>query len=259
MSIRSLVRRLLAEPGTIDLDIDAAVTSSERKRLVLSKSFLRSVYDQWYAWLHAAQLSSEGPSLEIGAGGGFLKSRVPGTIASDILAISGIDVVLDASALPFEKASLRSVVMTNVMHHLPDIRAFLGEAQRCVKPGGAVVMVEPWVTRWSTWIYRSFHHEVFDPQATTWGVAPGGPLSEANGALPWIVFERDRARFAADFPSLKIVSIRPVMPILYLLSGGVSMRALTPAWTFRSWRRFDAWLVNRFPGLAMFAVILLER
>jgi hypothetical protein len=57
-------------------------------------------------------------------------------------------------------------------------------------------------------------------------------MSGANGALPWIVFERDRDRFEKEFPGLRLRSIRYHTPLRYLLSGGVSRRNLAPGWSF---------------------------
>ena len=85
--------------------------------------------------------------------------------------------------------------MTNVLHHLPQPGRFFDEAAGCVRPGGVVAMVEPWNTAWSRWVYRHhLHHETFLPAAADWEVPRGGPLSAANGALPWILFARDRER-----------------------------------------------------------------
>ena len=125
-------------------------------------------------------------------------------------------------------ASLRAIVMTNVLHHLPDVASFFGEATRVVRPGGAIVMIEPWVTPWSRVIYTVLHHEPFDPTAAEWRVSGNGPLSGANGALPWILFERDRSRFEREFPALRVASITPGMPFRYLLSGGFTSGGMYP-------------------------------
>jgi SAM-dependent methyltransferase len=253
------VKRLLAEPATAGLDLDAVETTSRRHALIESKRFLRQVYDEWYAMIAAELTPIGGPLLEIGSGGGFLATTIRGVITSDVLPLSGVDVVLDAAHLPFGNGSLRGVAMTNVLHHIPDVRLFLTEVMRCTKPGGVLVMIEPWVTPWSRWVYGSLHHEPFDPQAATWSVAAGRPLSAANGALPWIVFERDRRQFEREFQALRVMSIRPIMPLRYLLSGGVSMRALTPGWTFPIWRWIDDRLALLLPGTAMFAMIVVRR
>ena len=62
-----------------------------------------------------------------------------------------------------------------------------------------------WVTRWSRWIYGRFHHEPFDPQRADWEFPLSGPLSGANGALPWIIFQRDREQFEREWaPELHV-------------------------------------------------------
>jgi hypothetical protein len=146
-----------------------------------------------------------------------------------------------------------------VLHHLPQPRAFLSEAARCVQPGGVLVMIEPWVTRWSRLIYGRLHHEPFEPAVQEWEFPPSGPLSGTNGALPWIIFERDRVQFEREFAEWQIQEIRLGMPFRYLVSGGISMKALMPGWTFSVWRRMENALRLWMKDLAMFALIVLKR
>ena len=120
-------------------------------------------------------------------------------------------------------------------------------------------MVEPWLTPWSRLIYRRLHHEPFEPDAAAWEFPGNGPLSDANGALPWIVFERDRRRFESDFPSWKVRSIAPGMPFRYLLSGGVSLRSLMPGFLHSTWKACESCLRPWMHSWAMFAVIVVER
>jgi hypothetical protein len=117
-------------------------------------------------------------------------------------------------------------------------------------------MTEPWVSAWSRLIYRRLHHEPFEPGASDWHFPTTGPLSGANGALPWIVLVRDRAIFQRDFPQWRIESITPMMPLRYLVSGGVSMRSLMPSFTYPLWRGVDRAIANVAP---MFAHIALRR
>jgi len=155
--------------------------------------------------------------------------------------------------------SLRAIVMTNVFHHIPDVRRFLGEVHRCLKPGGVLAMIEPWVTPWSRFVYTNLHHEPFEPASPGWQVDSGRPLSAANGALPWIVFERDRQLFERQFPALRIVALDPLMPLRYVLSGGVSIRSAVPNWSFPFWRGIDELLLRVTPRSAMFARIVVQR
>ena len=254
-----MISRWFAHPDTRDLDIDDPRLISLRRRLVREKVFLTRIYREWYAALIDTLPPGEGRILELGAGGGFLDEMLPGLITSELQPCQNVRVILDGQALPFSDASLRAVLMVDVLHHMPEARRFLKEAARCVRPGGRVAMVEPWVSAWSSLVYTQLHHEPFEPKAAAWEFPPGGPLSASNMALPWIMFVRDRAQFDREFPEWKVVSVRPFMPFRYLLSGGVSLRSLMPGWTFGWWRMLE-WVLSPLNGaLGMFAQIVLER
>lgn len=249
----------LAHPLTRGLDIDSPETTRLRKQIVRKKAFLRKVYQEWYTLITAEVPLRPGEVLELGSGAGFLKEYIPDLITSDVFPVEGVDRVADAYDLPFPDRSLRAVVMTNVFHHFSQPRRFFDEASRCVRRGGRLVMLEPWNTPWSRWIYTRLHHEPFDPHAADWGFVGAGPLSDANGALPWIVFGRDRQRFEEEYPQWRVCSIQPLMPFRYLLSGGVSMRSLVPGWTFNFWKAVE-WCLRPCSGLlAMFVMISLEK
>jgi hypothetical protein len=64
-------------------------------------------------------------------------------------------------------------------------------------------MIEPWVSTLSRPIYTRLHHEPFNPDAKDWSFPDTGPLSGANGALPWIIFQRDRHHFESGSASLE--------------------------------------------------------
>jgi SAM-dependent methyltransferase len=180
-------------------------------------------------------------------------------ITSELVFCPGVDVTLDGLKLPFAAADLQAIVMTNVFHHLSQPHQFLGEAARCISVGGVVVMIEPWVTPWSRLIYTRLHHEPFHPDADSWDFSGNGPLSGANGALPYIIFARDRPQFEQEFPMWHIQTIKPLMPFCYLVSGGVSLRNLMPGFTFRLWQGLETILYPWLDQLAMFALIILER
>lgn len=254
-----LVSHWLAHPSTRGLDIDDPRLVSVRRRLIREKAFLRKIYQEWYAAIVKALPSGDGPVLELGSGGGFLEESVPGLITSELQPCPHVRVALDGQVLPLADGSLRAIAMIDVLHHLPESRRFLREAARCVRRGGRVVMIEPWVSDWSSLIYSRLHHEPFRPDAAEWEFPPGGPLSAANTALPWIMFVRDRHQLEREFPQWRLVSITPFMPFRYLISGGVSMRGLMPGWTFGLWRAAEHALTPWSRQLGMFAHIVLER
>src|SRR5262249_662298 len=155
------------------------------RSIIREKSFLRKIYQEWYASIVAGLPPCEGPVLELGSGAGFLGDYIPSLITSEVFSSPGISIVLDAHSLPFAHSSLRAIVMTNVFHHLTRPRRFLAEAARSVKVGGSLLMVEPWVSTWSRLVYRRLHYEPFDAEAMHWEFPESGPLSGANNALPW--------------------------------------------------------------------------
>ena len=253
------MRRWLERPETRGIPLDSPEMTRRRRDILTRSPLLKRVYRDWYARIEPAVPPPPGRILEIGSGPGFLRDVIPELIRSDILPCGGIDVLMDATRLPFIDDALRAVVMTNVLHHLPDVEAFLRSASRCIRPGGALVMVEPWVTPWSRFVYRRLHHEPFDPGAHSWRVGHGGPLSSANGALPWMLFERDRSALERTFPEWRVEHVEPFMPFRYLMTGGFSMRTLAPRWLFTSCAIVERGLGPWMAQLGMFALLIVRR
>jgi SAM-dependent methyltransferase len=255
----ALLHRLLAHPLTASMQIDDPATTELRKQIIASKPFLKAIYDEWYRTLADELPEINGKVLELGSGGGYCSQFIPELITSEAFPCSTVRLVADAQRLPFADGTLRAIVMTNVMHHLPNVREFLKEATRCLRSGGKILMIEPWVTSWSKFVYTRLHHEPFEPNSAEWTFPPQGPLSGANIAMPWIVFERDRAKFEAEFPELSVEKIRPLMPFRYLVSGGVAMRNLMPGFTHSSWLGLENLLKNQMSRLGMFAFVAIRR
>ena len=160
---------------------------------------------------------------------------------------------------PFSKCSLDAIVMVDVFHHINDVDRFFQESIGCLTEKGRIIMVEPWITAWSALIYKYLHHEPCLPESEKWDFPDTGPLSGANLALPWIVFERDRELFLEKYSDLKINKINLDWPSVYLLSGGVSMKTLVPEWTYPFFRRTELLLKPIMKHIAMFATIVLEK
>jgi SAM-dependent methyltransferase len=255
----TLVGRWLAHPLTKGLDPDDPAATALRRQVIEKKPFLRKIYLEWYGKLLHALPAVPGSVLELGSGAGFFRELCPEAITSEVFVCPGVQSVIDARRLPFRDASLRAIVMTDVMHHIPEPARFLAEAQRTLAPGGRVLMIEPWVSAWSKFVYTRFHPEPFRPEASSWDFPPRGPLSGANGAMPWMIFQRDLAAFRQRFPALEVARIEPMMPFRYLVSGGVSMRNLAPAWSYGLWKAAERLLAPWMRQLAMFAFIALER
>ena len=59
-----LLRRLLAHPLTVGLQLDDPATTDRRRRIISLKPFLRAIYDEWYSILASQLPPGEGAVLD---------------------------------------------------------------------------------------------------------------------------------------------------------------------------------------------------
>ena len=247
-------------PETKDIEnLDDPSVTLLHAEIIKKKVFLENLYIDFYNELIKAEPVAEGKVIvELGSGGGFIKEVVDNVITSDIIELPNIDKVFSAVDMPFEDGSVDTFFMIDVLHHITDSRGFFSEALRCLKVGGKVVMVEPANTLWGRFIYKNFHHESFDTERG-WELEEKGPLSHGNGAIPWIIFCRDRKKFENEYPELRIVGIRNHTPFRYLLSGGLTLRQLMPSFMYPAIKAVE-YVLSPFNNLlGMFQTIVLEK
>ena len=243
-----------------DSNLDAPNTTLQHRAIILRKKFLKKLYIHWYSsFLKIVPDLPDGTILEIGSGGGFIKTLDPLILTSDILSFDHCDMTFSAEAMPFENDSLSAIFMIDVLHHIPNCEKFFAEAQRTLKPEGRIVMIEPANTTFSRLIFKNFHHENFDPSANDWTFPTSGPLSGANGALPWIIFSRDYDRFVKTFSVLSREQIKLHTPFLYLISGGLTFKSLLPGWMFKPCLLFESILKPFNRWIAMFQTITIMK
>ncbi len=254
-----MLSRLFTHPLLRKTNLTDIETIEIRRRLINEKPLLKAIYQEWYELIVDQVKDLNGVVIELGSGPGFLEKHIPRLIKSDIYYLNNCHAVVDGISLPFRNESVAAFTMTNVSHHIREARVFLHEASRCLEPGGKIIMIEPWSTTWSRFIYKRFHPEPFDDQAKDWKFYSDDPLKTSNQAMPWIIFERDRVRFVKEFPELNIAAIQTMMPFRYLLSGGVSMLPLTPAWLTNFWSYFENTIIKRQKKFGLFALIVLQK
>lgn len=243
------------------VEIDSRERALIHRYYIATNPFLQSVYNSWYRELFKMLEFKPGMNvLELGSGSRAVLSQSNSLhkhlITSDVSPGLGTDMVIDSENIPFKNSSLDGLLTVNVFHHFMNADNFFSEAMRVLKPGGKIVMCEPWYSLWSSFVYRNFHHEDFNPNAG-WQLDAAGPLSRANGAQAWIVFKRDRKIFEEKYPSLKIDDIRPHTAFNYILSGGYAIHPIAPAGCYDGLHRIDE-IFSRL-GFPMFANIALTR
>lgn len=240
-------------------DLDSPLRTLEHAKIIKEKYILRKLYTSWYNILFKEIPDhSEKKIVELGSGGGFLKELAPQVITSDFLDLPSNDMCFSALHMPFDNSQLDGIFMIDTFHHLPDVEQFLKEADRTLRPDAKLIMIEPANSHWGRWVYQHFHHEPFDP-SSDWKIPSSGPLSGANGALPWIVFERDRERFTSLFPDLKIKYVHYHTPLLYLVSGGVTLCQLIPDFGYPLLRFIDQFASKINHQASMFMTVVIQK
>jgi len=221
---------------------------------ILAKPGLRQFYTSVYArYLHClARCPKDGQAIELGSGYGFLRTITTDITPTDVTAYDGIDHIEDARKLSFPDNSLRAIFMLNTLHHIPDAELFFQEAQRCLVPGGRILIVDHYPGVISAPIYKWLHHEPWLPKTPAWQFASHNPYRDGNAALAWIIFFRDRKTFLAKFPYLTIASVSPNTPLLYWLSGGLKSWTLISRATLRFAIGLDTALMRISPRFGSF-------
>lgn len=242
-------------------DLDTPATTLLHAQIIQQKLFLKKLYIDFYNQFKMSISDNIETKfiVELGSGGGFVKDIIPNVMTSDVIKIPTVDKCFFAQNMPFEDNTVDAFFMMDVLHHINNSRAFFKEANRCLKVSGKIVMVEPANTLWGRFIYKYFHHEPFEPSGD-WGIkGGGGPLSSANGAIPWIIFYRDREQFEKEFPSFEILKLKPHTPFRYLVSGGFTTRQLLPSFTYSIVKGLETILLPLNKYLGMFLTVEIEK
>jgi SAM-dependent methyltransferase len=193
------------------------------------KPVLRTVYADFFDRI--VEVCVDGHTLEIGSGISNFTERMPEAIASDIQFGSDLDLVADAQRLPFADDFLGNIVMLDVLHHIEYPRLFLQRAAKSLRRGGRLVMIEPAITWGSSLFYRYVHPEPVNMLADPLALGEPDPARDpydGNQAIPTLIATRDRERFHALMPELRIIKVEWFAFVVYPLSGGFKRWSLIP-------------------------------
>jgi SAM-dependent methyltransferase len=111
----------------------------------------------------------------------FFADRVINHYVLDVEPAPSVDVVGDARIMPFSDASIDVVLITQVLEHIPEPIAVIGEIRRVLKPGGTLLLSVPsifpqhgspgdywrYMPQGLQWILRDFHSVTVTGEAGT--------------------------------------------------------------------------------------------
>ena len=195
------------------------------------KKILKQIYSEWYSWIVSDLSKTGGQTVELGAGSGNFKEYYPQTITSDIEPHDWLDMSFDAHAMPFDNGEIGNLVMVDVLHHLADPVGFFHEAWRALRPGGRIMMVEPYPSPFSSLVYKLFHPEPFEFDTDYFAQQPDIQKKawDSNQAIPYLLFYKNLKRFESEFKNKFVITKKKRFSfLLYPLSGGFEHRQLIP-------------------------------
>ena len=130
----------------------------------------------------------------------FFTSRVACHYVLDVEPASSVDVVGDARTMPFSDASMDVVLCTQVLEHIPEPVAVIGEIRRVLKPGGTLLLSVP---------------SIFPQHGS-----PGDYWRYMPQGLQWVL---------RDFHSVKVMGEAGTVPSIFLVLN-VYLQLLTDPW-----------------------------
>jgi len=225
---------------------------------------LRTLYADWYGRVaRALPPETLGERVELGSGPGFSRSFIPALVLTDLVKAPWHDFEVSAEALPFGDSTLGALVLFDVLHHLRAPGRFFSEAMRVLRPGGRVVMCEPYIGPLSYPVYKFLHEESLDMGVDPLRDEPEGTARDpfaSNQAIPTLLFGRKLAAFRRAFPALTLKRLEYLAGPSYPASGGFRGRCLLPLPLWRVLRRVEAALPEVWFRLIGFRIlVVLER
>lgn len=168
--------------------------------------------------------------LEIGSGPGLSTKFINrnNVTLTDLLfwPNSNVQGNIDATSLPFVTNSFDSAFAVDTIHHISYPDKAIVELCRVVRPGGKIIIIEPYVSLLSFLIYKFFHHE-----STTWnyripinGKTVSEKASDGEQSTLQALISNQLSVFEISYKVRKDISLSVTYfsPISFFATGGLS-------------------------------------
>ena len=196
------------------------------------KPLLRMVYHDLFNKILPFILNDKpGKTVELGSGIGQIKEILPDCITTDMFPNPGIDQVESVYELSFADNEITNVIMFHVFHHLRYPGTALRELYRVIKPGGRIILFDPYISLLGRLVYGPLHHEPIAMRDKIIWDAPGGFSPEddsyyaAQGNATRIFH---KGEYNDKLSGWNIVARKRYSALSYIFSGGYSKPQMYP-------------------------------
>jgi SAM-dependent methyltransferase len=225
-----LPRRYFPDHTQNRMQSEGDILRAHNEFLINKKNNLCFLLRNRYEWMNRF-IRPNDMVVEIGAGAGFSKEFINhNIIITEIVPYPWIDLCMDAMNIPFAANAIDVVICVNALHHFTTPIRVLHDINRCLKPGGYILLFEPNPSFLFLLLLRIMRHEgwAFDVDAfnpTTSVNDPADPWS-GNNAVSHLMF-RDKIIFEKHASGYKIVHDIFTECMIFPLSGGVTAKTKT--------------------------------
>jgi SAM-dependent methyltransferase len=228
-----------------------------------NKPILRTIYRQFHQAI-ALQLSNLPDSLvvELGSGIGNIKEVIPHCLRTDLFPNPWIDQTENAYTLSFTDGSVSDLILFDVFHHLRHPGTALREFERVLRPGGRVIIFDPFISLLGLIVFGIYHSEPIGwRDEIIWNAPDGWSAKDtdyyaAQGNATRIFFSRQIPTLLKNW---KIICRKRLAAFSYVASGGYSDPPLYPERFYPQIRALDR-CFDLIPGLfGTRALVVLEK
>ena len=234
--MKKIIQKFFYDKEILNVDVDSEKLSKIHSSIIKKKTLLRSAFQTFYEDMSKICdrfFCKNGLEIELGSGVGFFKNFRKQVITSDIRPGLKYDMIIDATDMNLEDNSVKCIFAINVFHHISYPNKFFKELIRVLKKDGGCILIEPHNGFISKLLHKNMHKdEYFETEEVNWDKEKSsGILSDANQALSYNVFERDKSIFQQKYgPNLEIIHKQyEINGLRYIFSGGLNFKQILPS------------------------------